>query len=242
MNILAKKFFCAVLIAAIFAMKFSVAQADDDYEKYIPTNAPPEMNHEDSIYFAHPNFYEMTSDDDRVILTHYPTYQQTTLYTCGPACALTVLNYFGEKNFDEMTLAKEMKTHSTRGTSPENIVNFFQKIGWQVKSSLTTAPLADYEEFRDFILRNLRLGRPIMVENVELAGHWRVIIGYDGMKTETTFDDVLIFADPYDIGDHKQDGYTIGSVARFCEMWFDHNLFPKNQRLQPWVVAYPKNF
>ena len=234
-----KRFF-VILIAVIFAARFSIAQADSDDDKYIPSNAPPEMNHDDSIYFAHPNFYEMTSDGDRVILTHYATYQQTTLYTCGPACALTILNYLGEKSFDEMTLAKEMKTSGTRGTLPANIVKFFKKIGWEVDSRLTNAPFDNYEDFRDFVLKNLRQGHPVMVENVELAGHWRVIIGYDGMKTETTFDDVLIFMDPYDIGDHKQDGYSVGSVARFCEMWFDNNL-PRNQRLQSWIVAYPKN-
>ena len=236
-----KKFF-AVLIALMIAATFSTTQAEEDDDKYIPTNAPPEMNHNDSIYFAHPDFYNMTSDGERVILTNYRTYQQTTLYTCGPACALTVLNYFGENTFDEMTIAKAMKTDPRRGTSLAKVVKFFRNIGWEVDSSISNKPMESYEDFRDFVLKNLRQGHPIMVENVEIGGHWRVIIGYDGMKSETTFDDVLIFADPYDIGDQKQDGYTIGSAVRFCEMWFDASgLLPKSQRIQPWVIAFPKS-
>ena len=201
--------------------------------------AKAEINHTASIYYPQINFYEMTSTTDRIILTHYPTYQQTTEYTCGPASALTVLNYFGDKNFDEKTLAKTMETKPQIGTSLGNMVKFFKSIGWEVQSSLDAPPFDEYE-FQKFVVENLSAGKPIIVENVEWGGHWRVIIGYDSLGTSELYDDVLIFADPYDTSDHNQDGYTIGSLDRFFYMWFDHCMLPENERNQAWLIAIPK--
>ena len=83
--------------------------------------------------------------------------------------------------------------------------------------------------------------KPIMVENVEWGGHWRVIIGLDTMGTDDNIsDDVLIMVDPFDTTDHNQDGYALDSVDRFFSMWFDHNMLPKGERNQPWLVAVPK--
>ena len=79
-----------------------------------------------------------------------------------------------------------------------------------------------------------------MVENVFMGGHWRVIIGYDTMGTQTIADDVLIFADTYDTADHNQDGYSIENGENFFWTWFDHQILPENERKQPFVVAYQK--
>lgn len=78
-----------------------------------------------------------------------------------------------------------------------------------------------------------------MVENVFMGGHWRVIIGYDTMGTQTIADDVLIFADTYDVADHNQDGYSIENGENFFWTWFDYQVLPENERKQPFVVAYP---
>lgn len=201
--------------------------------------AKAEINHTASIYYPQINFYEMTSTTDRIILTHYPTYQQTTEYSCGAASALTVLNYFGDKNFDEPTLMKLLETKPQVGTSLGNLVKFFKSIGWEVQSSLAAPPFEEYE-FQKFVVENLSAGKPIIVENVEWGGHWRVIIGYDSLGTSELYDDVLIFADPYDTSDHNQDGYTIGSLDRFFYMWFDHCMLPENERNQAWLIAIPK--
>lgn len=201
--------------------------------------APKEINHGDSIYFTQPDFYNMTSTDDRIILPHYPTYQQTTDYSCGPAAALTVLKYFGNHDFDEATLIKRMKTSTTVGTSLSNMVKFFRELGWDVQSSLDKPPIDEFE-FQKFVVESLKQGKPILVENVEFGGHWRVIIGCDGMDTENLYDDVLIFADPFDTSDHKQDGYAIESLDRFYSMWFDAHMLPKSERNQPWLIATPK--
>lgn len=202
-------------------------------------NACAEINHADSIYYPRIDFYNMTSTADRIILPHYPTYQQTTEFSCGPAAALTVLNFFGNRDFDEQTLIERMKTKPQIGTSLGNMVKFFKSIGWEVQSSLDAPPMEE-EEFQKFVVKNLSAGNPIIVENVEWGRHWRVIIGYDSLGTAEIDDDVLIFADPYDTTDHNQDGCTVGSLDRFYSMWFDHSMLPKKERNQAWLIAIPK--
>ena len=213
-----------------------------DTETEGASSAPTEINHADSLYFKHLDIYEMeTISGRRLVLSHYPTYQQTREYTCGPAAALTVLYRYGNKDYDEMSMTKAMKTQGyPTGTSLKNMVNFFRDIGWNVKSGLNTDKFSRFEDFRAFLMEQLSNGHPILVENVEWGGHWRVIIGYDNMETESPLDDMLIFADPYDTGDHYQDGYTVGNAIKFFSMWFDHSMLPKKERYQPWIVAYPK--
>ena len=201
-------------------------------------SAPAEINHADSIYYAQLDFYNMTSTADRIILTHYPTYQQGTEYSCGAAAALTVLKYFGRDDFDEPALMKALKTNPKIGTSLSNMIKFFKSLGWNVHSSLDAPPM-DGLAFQKFVTENLTQGNPIIVENVEWGGHWRVIIGVDTLGTEISYDDVLIFADPYDTSDHNQDGYTTGSLDRFYYMWFDNCMLPKRERNQPWLIATP---
>jgi hypothetical protein len=62
------------------------------------------------------------------------------------------------------------------------------------------------------------------------------------MGTETELDDVIIFADPYDVGDHVQDGYYIYPAYRFLNMWFDAHLLPDNMKKNQWITAVPKGF
>ena len=76
-------------------------------------------------------------------------------------------------------------------------------------------------------IRQKKDNTPIIVENVDWGGHWRVIMGYDSMGTKHTGDDVLFMADPFDTSDHLQDGYNILSAERFFYMWFDSQLFSK---------------
>lgn len=51
-------------------------------------------NHEPK-YWTNPDFYNMESDDQVTILTHFKTMQQTTEYTCGPSSVTMCLNYLG---------------------------------------------------------------------------------------------------------------------------------------------------
>ena len=241
-----KKKILMAMLAGIFSINTAFAEKIPYPENLDTTSdgasaAPAEINHDDSIYFPKIDFENLPSTDDRIILKNFPTYQQTTEYTCGPAAGLTVLYYYGEKNFDEMSLVKEMKTQPYPiGTNTKDMANFFEKIGWEVDSSLKHESFAEYDEFKNFVWENLKNDTPILVENVEWGGHWRVIIGYDTLGTAETLDDVLIMADSYDTSDHHQDGYAINNGWRFFSMWFDHSMLPKKQRNQPWIVARPK--
>lgn len=202
--------------------------------------APKEINHKRSAYFKMPNIFEMVSNKNLTILTHYPTYQQTTEYSCGPAAALTVLWYYGYKNFTEKELTEKMNTNSKTGTNVKGMAEFFRNIGWQVKTNDVKKTFDSYENFTDFVIQQLKLKHPILVANVTWGGHWRVIIGYDTIGTDSTLDDILIFAEPYDTADHNQDGYSIENSQKFFWSWFDHNILPENERNQPFVLAYPK--
>ena len=117
---------------------------------------------------------------------------------------------------------------------------FFDSIGWQTQSSLKHERFDTYESFAKFVKDTLSEGTPILVENVYWGGHWRVIIGFDNLSTESSLDDTLILADPYDTCDHNQDGYAVENAENFYATWFDHSVIPEDERDQPFIVAKPK--
>jgi hypothetical protein len=209
-------------------------------------------DHSDSPYFVHHDFYNMESTETLTILTNYETYQQTTEYHCGPALAMTVLNHFGINDTHELAIGEVMKTHqgadggeptemTEMGTTVSGMVDYFNSLDWQVKSSLThESPFDEYGEgFTDWVISELKAGTPVLVEWSDWAGHWQAIIGYDTMGTDQFSDDVLIMADPYDTSDHWQDGYYIVNAQRFFYMWYDYNYQPENQTDRQWVIAKP---
>ena len=196
------------------------------------SSAPKNINHEDSIYFKNAqDFFNPKSQDGRIILKNFPTYQQSRENTCGPAAGLMVLYYYGEKSYTEEKLSELM------GTKP--IIFRSEEHTSEVQSKLNHKRFDEYDDFKNFVVKNLSENTPIMVENVEWGGHWRVIIGYDDMKTLSTLDDVIIMADPYDTCDHDQDGYTVNNGEKFYSMWFDHSMLPEDQRDQPFIIAHP---
>ena len=82
-------FLAGVLAAGVF---FTGVSADACAVKKVPYPAGTkvegaasvqgtEIDHADSIYYMHPDFYEMKSNAHRLFLHNYPTYQQTTEYT-----------------------------------------------------------------------------------------------------------------------------------------------------------------
>ncbi len=201
----------------------------------------------DSPYFKKVDIYNMKSGGSLLLLEKYRTFQQHTGYTCGPAAALTVVQHFLDRAPDtEMEMAKIMDTHPANtkdpGTNTRGMSRYFEQKGWTVKNSLKNGSPKTYEEFLRFVDENLRQGIPIMVENVEWGGHWRVIIGHDTMGDANDMNDVLIMADPYDTSDHAQDGYTVISAQRFYYMWFDAHLFREKERNRQWLTAVPPDY
>nr|WP_312215047.1 C39 family peptidase [Clostridioides sp.] len=219
-------------------------------------------DHEDSPYFKDLDVYNMKSSDTLTVIPKFKTYQQTTEYTCGPVSALMVLEHYGEKGNEELKIADIMQSNKDingnnkekpgvanekgeYGTSTAGMVKFFDQIGWNVTSSLTEADkdgysFTDPEEFKNWVIKNLKNETPIMIEWIDWAGHWQDIIGYDTMGTDDFGDDVIIFADAYDTSDHNQDGYYIYPAERFFYMWQDRNVLPDDHAIQQWVIAEPK--
>lgn len=222
-------------------------------------------DHADSIYFTHPDFYNLTSTETLTILENYQPTIQTTEWSCGPSSMLGALNYLGIKNIDEDDIATFMGS-TGRGTAVNEMVGYFQQVdGIEITdTSYIENPTADQliaEGERDagnikgkwsadslydgsfvaFLKDNLENDRVMLVEWVDWDGHWQAIIGYDDMGTEGVGDDMLIFADPYDTSDHWQDGYYTYSLERFFYMWNDRNVAYAPYQLQQYVVIAKAN-
>ena len=199
--------------------------------------------HPQSRYYVANDFFRMKSDATLHILSQFQTYQQTTEYTCGAASALMVLNWFGQKQYHEKAVAGLLETHETKGSSVENIADLFDLIGWNVDSHASAERrFQTVEDAEKAIIDYIDRGIPIMVDWVDWAGHWQVLIGIDTCGTDTPYDDVLIFADPYDVTDHKQDGYYTYPLGRFFGMWREGPCAEKaNPYQQPFVAAWPKD-
>ena len=200
-------------------------------------------DHNKSRYYVANDFYNMKGDGTLHILEHFETYQQTKEYTCGAASALMVLNWYGKKQYDELAVSQLVDSHTSKGSTVENIADFFDLIGWEVNFHADTkAKFETIEEAESFFINAIDNGTPVMIDWVDWAGHWQVLIGIDTCSAETPYDDVLIFADPYDVTDHKQDGYYTFPLGRFLGMWREGVCAEKTQPyIQPYVIAKPKD-
>ena len=212
-----------------------------------PASVQGQSDVKDSPYFKKVDVFNMKSGGSLLLLEKYRPHQQHTGYTCGPAAAFTVVQYFlGKAPDSEMEMAKIMDTHPAGvkdpGTNTRGMTRYFEQKGWKVKNALKDGSPDTYEKFLAFVDDNLKQGIPIMVENVDWGGHWRVIIGHDTMGDTNGANDVLILADPYDTSDHNQDGYNIISAERFYYMWFDAKLFREKEKLRQWVTAVPPDY
>ena len=200
-----------------------------------------QTSHTSSRYYTSNDYFNWSSSGTLHILSHFETYQQTTEYTCGAACALMVLNWFDAKRYHERLVEQLIESKPEQGTNVENIADFFDLIGWNVEQhAATDLKFQSIAELEQSLIRYIDSGIPIMVDWVDWSGHWQVIIGIDTCGSDTPYDDVLIFADPYDVTDHNQDGYYIFPLGRFYGMWQEGPCAEKEHPYkQPFVVAYP---
>lgn len=188
-----------------------------------------------SPYYPQLDFYNMKSTDTLTILENFKTIQQATEWTCGPTSALMVLEYYGKRgDLNEMDLVALRQKDEPGATNLQQMINIFEGLGgWDIYS---TYDMEDPDDMpMDMVLQFLKEGKPVLIGWDDWGGHWLVIIGYDTMGTETTADDVLIMADPYDTTDHNQDGYLIQPFERVYYNWgntFDPD-FSKNVFLVP---------
>ena len=171
--------------------------------------------------------------DSTTLLLKVPSLQQKSEFSCGAAAALINLRYYG-RDGDEMAISSQMGSVPVYGTDVAEMSKWFEDRGWEVNSSNTRGQ-------GDLILlrENIKEGKPTLVAWADWGGHWMVVIGYDTMGTEDMIDDVIIFADPYDVTDHKQDGYYWFPAARFYALWFVPHWFPDTDATRPWLTATP---
>ena len=204
----------------------------------------------DSPYFKVLDFYTMKSTETLTLLEGYKTIQQATEWTCGPTAALTVLEWYGKRNgLNEMDLYVLRNKPTPGATNLRQMIHIFEGLNtnletsdadyrWEIYSTYDLAEVdldatekqsvPEIEE--NMLLNNLKAGIPTIIGWDDWGGHWTVVIGYDTMGTETTADDILVVADPYDTTDHCQDGYVIQSFERLYYNWkngFD-KIFSRN--------------
>jgi len=199
-------------------------------------------DHTDSPYFKSQDYYNMTSTETLTIISHFKTYQQTSEWSCGVCSALMVMDYYGKLgNYNEQILATYRNTEKNYnvagGTSLRQAMNIFDNVGgFSYTSTYNYSQYFDesgaisddgvYSVINaDMIVNNLKKNIPVMVCWIDWGGHWQVIIGYDTMGTETTQDDVIIVADPYDTTDQNQDGYGVYGWERFYYNWSMYDFF-----------------
>ena len=181
-------------------------------------------DHADSPYYGHPDFYNLESTDTLTILSRFKTIQQSSEWSCGVASALMVLEWYGLRgDYTEESLAALRPQGLEPGpTSLSEMAAMLEGVGGLACYSAIDAGEDVYDIFTfEFIQQTLADGDPIMIGWNDWGGHWQVIIGCDTMGTETTQDDVIIVADPYDTTDHNQDGYGVYGAERFlCNFTF----------------------
>ncbi|HWQ63834.1 MAG TPA: C39 family peptidase [Methanospirillum sp.] len=188
-------------------------------------------DHPDSEWYT--PFSINASSDENLTLIKVPSVQQSTEITCGSAAALDNLLYYGSTG-DEMSMAEEMGTVPVYGANVVQMAKLFTDRGWTVHSSTT-----DGDGDLALLQNNLKAGVPTLVAWADWGGHWMVVTGYDTMGTDTVVDDVIIFADPYDVTDHNQDGYYRFPAARFYSLWFVPHWYPDKDSVRPWLTATP---
>lgn len=211
----------------------------DDLEIEGAAGVERQADVKNSQYYVHPDFYNMKSTESLTLLENFKTIQQATEWTCGPTSALMVLEHYGKRNdLNEMDLVSLRQNDKPGATTLKQMINIFEGLGdWDVYS---TYDLDDPDVVpEDMIVNFLKENKPILIGWDDWGGHWLAIIGYDDMGTETTADDVLIMADPYDTTDHNQDGYLIQSFERVFYNW--GNNFDPDFSKNVFLVPTPKN-
>lgn len=213
-----------------------------------------------SAYYETPDYYNMGSTENRVMLTGFKTQQQTTGYTCGLTSAIMVLEWYGLRgDLNELDLVALRQNDKPGATTLKQMTYVFdgleQKLGqkWDLFTTydagltwdengypVVTVPQAGQMTLFEMFPYFLEQGIPVIIGWDDWAGHYQVVIGYDNMGTEATADDVVIIADAYDTTDHLQDGYTVLSAERF--IWDYSVCYDPDLDYGLFVVAVPEGY
>jgi len=214
--------------------------SEEKYGKGAPLNG--EYDVEDSPYYVVNNdFYNMPSTEERTIFPRFSSYQQTMQDSSGLACLMMILNYMGEdvkKEYTELALLNKYEELNGvevygNGTTEEGLAKLVESLnlGYTVEAKDESfAGTVTKESMRDLFKDCILEGKFVLVRYQSPVGYgWKVVIGYDdlgmvkntktGEESDSLGDDVIIFAEPYDGGDHCQDGYATERATDFFVWW-----------------------
>lgn len=191
------------------------------------------------------NYYEMKAGPYYTYLG-VKGYQQTTDYTCGPAAVMSLLHWYNvlsDRSMNretEMLIAGEMGTGDMNsnhpGTTPEKMVNWLQRNGFQAT--------VGYNGTMEMLRENLRNRIPTMVEWIDWGGHWVVVTGYyAASESPGKGPDTIFFADPavHWSSVNNPDGVSSFNTLRFQDMWFDAQyLKPGHVVRNVYIIAIPQ--
>ncbi len=193
-------------------------------------------------YYNNFDFYNKKSTGNFHLIEKFKTIQQNESNSCGPICAKMILNHYLQNvdiGEDELIKIFNSRPYPV-GTSLKDMIIGIKKIcDNSILSSLDSDKFESFEDFKKFVLKYIDNKIPIIVENVDYGGHYRVIIGYDEVSSNKS-QDMLIFADPSDFNDGKEDGYNYFPAERFFYMWFDAKCLNKDEKQQPFIIILPK--
>lgn len=122
-----------------------------------------------------------------MVLLNVKRVPQSTNYSCGAACAVSILRFYGYKA-KEKSLIKRLKADPEDGIEPKTLVKFFRDKKFKIKQKHDMS-IKDLENFLD-------KGMPIICAYQDWShkpsetnyhkswdhGHYAVVIGYDDSK------------------------------------------------------------
>ena len=209
--------------------------SEEMYGKGAPKNG--EYDVEDSAYYTVNNdYYNMPSTEERIILPHFASYQQTMQDSSGLACMVMALNYMGKK-YSELELLERYEAITGtqvygKGATETGLMKLFNSLGLDATISDQDPNYRAFSEdtVAQFFMDSLKAGKLILVRYTSPVGYeWKLVIGYDNLgnvkntQTQQEFnsfgDDVIIFAEPHDGYDHRQDGYATERAKDFFAWW-----------------------
>jgi hypothetical protein len=204
-----------------------------------------------SPYYIYNYIYDTKPSSTANLILGFKTYVQTN-FNSGPHCAILMVLYHYKITTETeasiyaalpiVTDYSNLPADGSFGVSITKMRDYFVSKNFTVKCGYTDSIIFnDKSEFVALIKENLAKNQPIILEIPHFLGYCNVLIGYDDMGTPDNYsDDVLIFADSYDITDHMQDGYTTISFEDFFLAWHDFNILTKGEPGARFLIPLPK--
>jgi len=216
--------------------------SEADYGPGAPLNGQYDVA--DSAYYTVNNdYYNMPSTEERLVIPKFATYQQTMRDSSGLACLLMILNHAGQdvqNTYSELALVERYeKVNGTKvygnGTTAEGLINLIDDLGLDWKATTQSNPSFTKETTKQLLWESLKDGKFVLVRYQSPVGFgWKVVVGYDTLGEvtstvteellDTLGDDVILFAEPFDAADHRQDGYATERMLDFYMWWMQMDI------------------